>query len=371
MSKVFLFSTYTKFADAKLTGAHRRFLELIKHLAKDNQVILVSPSVPQLGDIANIRYYTVESKQRKWLPCHLNGALNVYVALRKNKTSIYCDYACSFNPVISICYGLVGIGHIVSLFREDLIGYQRAVNASKLKIHYFQLQERVAVRNSEKIIVQCENDRKNLIKRNTTTCKNVEQKTFVQINNANASWMNSHVVCKNKGSCNPIVLFIGNFDDSRKGHSVLLPVAARLIKEGICFELMIAGDGKELESFKSRYERYQGIHFLGRVDNMASYLCQSDFEVVPSLIDSCPNTVLEGLNAGVAVYGANTGGIPDLLQDKRYLFEPNEDSLYNLLKEVLITKRYIEDAEKQRKRKEALTFEWGEKIQQIIEVNCS
>ena len=165
----------------------------------------------------------------------------------------------------------------------------------------------------------------------------------------------------------PRLLFIGNFSDSRKGHSLLIPVAKRLIDEGYRFELLCAGAGSELEYWKKQCDNYLNIIFLGHVTNIADYLCKSNMLIVPSLIDSCPNTVLEGLNAGVTVYGCNTGGIPDLLVDEKYMFEPDENSLYAFLKKVLDNKEYIVDAQSQTKRKQELSFDWVKRIKNIIE----
>ena len=84
--------------------------------------------------------------------------------------------------------------------------------------------------------------------------------------------------------------------------------------------------------------------------------------IVPSLIDSCPNTILEALNAGMAVYGANTGGIPELLVNQEFMFNPDIDSIYFFLKKVIINKLYINDAILQKKNRDNLTFDWADKL---------
>lgn len=367
-TKQYLFVSETEFNGNRMTGAHRRFLELARAISKTSPVTLISYNPPDLAGMDNITHYPLTERKNPKLPDHIAGMLVLYNALRRYKSKLDCDYVISFGATNTICCKLAGFKHIVSLFREDLIGYQRAAyQASKKRLAYFQLQEWLAVIASEKIIVQCENDRASLIARNQKYCKNVADKVFIQINNANASWMNTGRIARQVNNGDPRILFIGNFGDPRKGHFLLLPAAARLLDEGYRFELLLAGDGAELERCKQRYANYPSIQFLGRVGNMEQYLQQSDFEVVPSLIDSCPNTVLEGLNAGIAVYGANTGGIPDLLREKEYLFEPDEESLYRFLKGVLESKRYIVDAVKQQQRKTELTFDWGRRIQQIIE----
>ena len=170
--KKYLFASYTDFNGGKLTGAHRRFLELLTHVAETEEVIYVGRPAGKISSLENVITYPIDQNLGKWLPKHLQGAYTIFKALRRNKKSIICDYAISFGPVTSICYWTAGIRHIISLFREDLIGYQKALLASRKRLAYFQLQERLAVKVSEKIIVQCENDRDNLIARNEKRCEN-------------------------------------------------------------------------------------------------------------------------------------------------------------------------------------------------------
>lgn len=365
--KKYIFASYTDFGSGKLTGAHRRFLELLTSVAKNADVVFVGRPAPQIEALDNVTVYSIDPEAGKKLPKHLAGGYAIYKSLKQNKKALSCDHAVSFSPVTSICYRMAGVKHIVSLFREDLIGYQRAVLASSKKIAYFQLQERLAVKASERVIVQCVNDRNNLIARNEKSCPGLADKVFIQINNANASWMNTDSVARPDNGDTPKILFIGNFSDRRKGHFFLLPAVMRLLDEGYKLELLCAGGGRELEQWQNKCANYPAIRFLGQVSNMKEYLAQSDMMVVPSLIDSCPNTVLEGLNAGLAVYGAETGGIPDLLEEPGDMFAPDEQSLYAFLKDVLTSGRYKADAVRQQARKEALSFDWGKKMQERIE----
>lgn len=362
----YLFATTTNYKNGKLTGAHRRFLELVKEFSKTSKVILISGDISQSELNENITWHKIENPKIKFLPYHLSGMLHISRQLHKLKKNLKYDIAVSFSPMITICYKKAGIKNIVTLFREDVVGYQKSVYASKFRIWYFGRQERKAVKASQKVIVQCKSDRDNLISRNKKYYKDIESKVYVQINNANASWMKTELIFKQKNNDAVKVLFIGNFSDKRKGHQLLLPASARLLDEGVKFELLIAGDGSELEWYQSKYSKYLSIKFLGRVNEMEKYLSQSDFMIVPSLIDSCPNTVLEGLNAGIAVYGAKTGGIPDLLVNDEYMFEPTEEGIYSFLKNVLQNERFVTDSATQSERKKSLTFDWGKQIADLI-----
>ena len=163
--KTYLFASYTDFSSGKLTGAHRRLLELMNYVARTEKVIFLGlTSAQEVVRNERIAFYSIDAALQKKLPSHVAGAVAIYNTLRKLRGLIAYDYAVSFNPAITVAYDFAKAHNIISLFREDLIGYQRALNASKLKILYFQLQETLAVRASEKIIIQCKHDREHLIK---------------------------------------------------------------------------------------------------------------------------------------------------------------------------------------------------------------
>lgn len=362
--KYFLLNNHD-FNNNKLTGAHRRFLELIKYLAENenNEIILATRNIKVFEGIKNIKYIPYKEVKFGFLPSHICGFLSMLKTIPKN---LNFDIAISFAPINTLCIKIKGYKNIVSLFREDLIGYQESLGTRGPKLKYFLILERIAVKVSNLVIVQCENDRNNLIRRTRKYIDDVDKKILIQINNANASWMKVDCLKKKVFNDIPSVLFIGDFSNERKGHGILLPAMKKLADEGYKFKLFLAGDGIELEKYRDEYGKNKQFVFLERVSNIRKYLEQADFMLVPSLIDSCPNTVLEGLNAGVAVYGSNSGGIPDLLANKEYLFEPNSNDIYEFSKKVLDGKTYIEDSNRQNERKKELTFNWGKAIETVI-----
>lgn len=356
----------TDFSKNNLTGGQKRFLELVKGISKKSNVILLANADNMDFDNHNVTLYKLKNISIRHIPKHICGLISQYTGLLKIRKIKDYNFVISFSPISTICYKFAGFKNIVSLFRENLIEYQRVLGASKLKIMYFSLQEIMAVCFSEKIIVQCQQDRNDLIRRNRKFCKNIERKVFIQINNVNASWMNNNLPIVKKIDSEPKILFVGNFSDKRKGHDILLKAASMLLDKGYRFLLYIAGGGNELTYFQEKYKKYPQIIFLNHVTDVNKYLQLCDFEIVPSLIDSCPNTVLEAINAGVAVYGSNVGGIPDILGDEKYMFEPNVKSLYNFLQKIIVEKSYINDTTEQSLIKKRLTFDWTESIIKII-----
>ena len=363
---LYLMATNTDYVNGRLTGAHYRFLELVKGLAKTDKVLIISRGIPQLEGCANIIECHIANSDCKYIPDHIASIVKIVKSLKRIKKQYDFDAAVSFTPFITIAFGLSGLKNVVSLFREDLIGYHKVIGTNKAKIRYSSFVERLAVKFSKKIIVQCKNDKQCLIERIRNYDENIAERVYVQINNANASWMYRN----EKRDCKPnqktSILFLGEFSNCRKGQGILLPVVGRLLDEGFEIQLLVAGDGKELACYKAKYAGYKDILFLGRI-NVKEFISHVDMLIVPSLIDSCPNTVLEGLNAGVAVYGANSGGIPDLLENPDFIFEPNENSLELFLRNVLKERKYISDVASQQIVRNRLTFDWAEKMKGIID----
>ena len=77
------------------------------------------------------------------------------------------------------------------------------------------------------------------------------------------------------------------------------------------------------------------IEYLGTLtnDKMLRVLASAYCVVVPSLwIENYPNTVLESLASSVLVVGSNRGGIPELIQNEKLLFDVTDtDSIVDCL----------------------------------------
>jgi glycosyltransferase involved in cell wall biosynthesis len=58
-------------------------------------------------------------------------------------------------------------------------------------------------------------------------------------------------------------------------------------------------------------------------DEIAQFLGALDLLVVPSIADNSPSIIGESQMAGTAVVGSSIGGIPELIDDERRLFKPN------------------------------------------------
>jgi glycosyltransferase involved in cell wall biosynthesis len=116
-----------------------------------------------------------------------------------------------------------------------------------------------------------------------------------------------------------ILLFVAmKVSEGRKGFAYLEEALQKLkmLRPGLPLEVVVLG--------KAEPEAMAGIpyrvHLLGMVREQAqiarAYGC-ADVFVIPSLEDNLPNTVLESLACGTPVVGFNTGGIPEMVEDRK------------------------------------------------------
>lgn len=75
---------------------------------------------------------------------------------------------------------------------------------------------------------------------------------------------------------------------------------------------------------------HPSVRYFGRVENIADVYAQSDYMCHICHLDACPNSVVEGLSAGLPVLCNNIGGTPELVGsdgiildlDKQFNFKP-------------------------------------------------
>ncbi len=111
---------------------------------------------------------------------------------------------------------------------------------------------------------------------------------------------------------------------SWKGQHIFLKAAAKLIKAGHKASFVIVGAPlfgeedyeRELREMVHPLGIAGHVEFLGFRSDVPEVLRNLDILVHASTsADPCPNTVLEGMAAGLPVVGTNGGGVPELIAD--------------------------------------------------------
>ena len=125
---------------------------------------------------------------------------------------------------------------------------------------------------------------------------------------------------------------------------------------------MLAGSGeleKELKELSSSLNLNDKIIFLGHREDIGDLLNASDGFILSSLSEAMPMSLLEAGSFGLTLVGSNVGGIPEVIKNKEFLFEPRDftslakimdkqnrlsskDLINNNFTNEVVTKKYLE-----------------------------
>lgn len=380
MKKVIMYTSGTLF-QRRQTGGIKRFIELTKFFAHEYPLTILCSQ----DDESNIKQLAINNfvkikganQNLKWIPPE--AALlfaNKNVIRQFRKTNYDCLVVFDVPTAIGIV--LFGLKKIVLLIRKDMIGCELANNPNCWYKISFKLMcqwvcELICLLKVKRIICQCAYDKNTLMRRHPIFASVIQKKTDILINNVNPTWaingfsrgIKSHIKIPTKFSRFKIC-YIGGFDRFIKGYDIILEVAHELVRERNDLEFILVGGGKKLNEYKQKYSS-NDILFTGHLDNPIAILKSSNLLVVPSRIDSCPNTVLEALNNEIPVIGSKVGGIPEILVYEDSLFDLNKKSLKDRILKLIDDKYALYTLRKhQFERKEMLTFDWAQKMAELI-----
>lgn len=125
------------------------------------------------------------------------------------------------------------------------------------------------------------------------------------------------------------IVYLGRIVRS-KGLFELVHAAALLRRKGLVFELVLAGEGPDVEELQRYIQRMQiedCVILPGAVVGEAKqYLLRSSSVMaLPSYAEGLPYALLEGMAAGLAVVATDVGAIPDVLDPGCGILVPPQD----------------------------------------------
>ena len=374
------FVTYTLdlFDGTTVTGGNKRFKELIWNLAEKGDIIhLFIPYNAHFPAHENIVRHSIKKPVISLFPVGFSSFILNYKKLRSIK-KINSDKVILVSVPYGIQGALLGLKQMVLILWEDFIEVRKLKYRQKklnilngFKTSILTRVEGYALKKAYQIITQCSYDKRQIIRRHKTLEKEITKKTYIIPNNVNPSWIAKHenlVSAKtNKANTGEFTIyFIGNLNDTKKGAQILLEAVSKLIEDEYDIRLVLIGGGKLLSTYRAKYSENNKIEFLGYQYDPLQYLVNADLLVVPSLVDSFPNTIMEGLFLEIPVIGSRRGGIPEMLQYEELLFEPETKSLLNKIVSIFNDKTYEKYRNLCLKRKTVLTFDWGAEMRKLL-----
>jgi glycosyltransferase involved in cell wall biosynthesis len=116
----------------------------------------------------------------------------------------------------------------------------------------------------------------------------------------------------------PRMVCVGRLTE-QKGQLLLLESAARLQREGVRFELGLAGDGPmrpQIEAAIAKYGLADVVRITGWISNqqVREEMAAARIMVLPSFAEGLPVVIMEALALGRPVVTTFVAGIPELVQ---------------------------------------------------------
>ncbi len=127
-----------------------------------------------------------------------------------------------------------------------------------------------------------------------------------------------------------------------KGQQYIIAALGSLKKQGITnyeYQLVGTGDSSYLKSLARKYGVETQVKFLGAMphDQVFDWLDTIDIYVQPSKQEGLPRALVEAMSRGIPAFGANTGGIPELI-DSEFIFK--NTTLKNVKEIVFLIQKF-------------------------------
>jgi len=227
-------------------------------------------------------------------------------------------------------------------------------------------RERRMARYGAHLVFQTDYDRYAFLSRNPVAAR----RTAVVPNDIAASWFAPAWENANDSTRCRRLIFVGALN-RRKGIPDLLEAFRRLHERYPDTQLELVGDGYLADTvrlFRRTHGLEQSLVFDGPRAEVFPRIAAADLLVLPSLVDSFPNVLLEALYVGTPAVGSAVGGIREILAEEELLAPPGSPEALSARLEELCSDdaTYRRAREICAARKEAFRFDWAERFEGVL-----
>lgn len=129
-----------------------------------------------------------------------------------------------------------------------------------------------------------------------------------------------------------------------KGLEFLIRAFAKIVKPGMVL-CLVGGRDNRWEKVCAELGIADAVRIVFRTERVADHMQTFDLFVLPSLSESSPNTLLEAMCMGLPAVCSNVGGVPECINDPRYLVPPGDaDALAAAIASALGDKAALAEA---------------------------
>lgn len=259
-----------------------------------------------------IKYYQIE----KHIKEIVNNADCVIIRLPSPLGNIACDICRKLNKKYAI--------EMVACAWDGYWNY--GYWAGKVVAPFMYLVTKFQCKKAKRVLYVTESF---LQKRYPTNGININASN-VMINEQSEKILKERILTiKNKNKNNNITLgLVGTLELKYKGHIYAIKALKKLIFKypNMKLELLGNGEGKKLRKIVRKYNLENNVIFKGTLPSgnpVLSWMKDIDILVIPSLQEGLPRVLIEAMSVGCPAVGANTGGIPELI-NKSVIHNPKD-----------------------------------------------
>jgi glycosyltransferase involved in cell wall biosynthesis len=326
---------------AELGGAQRYILDLAKNLNNDFNIIIAFGKPEKENDLikqltnANIKYFIIPHLKRAISSIYDFLAIFEIIKLIKkikpdivhlnsSKISILGSIASKF---ASFAYNSRHSHYVIYtvhgwVFNEPLPQWQKL---------FYKYAEKITARWKDKIICVSESDRQIAIKEKIapadkliTIHNGIAPVNFLSKEEAKESLIKNYELriiyppeLQRRGT-NYSIVSIGNFYKTKGFEYLIMAVHILVTHYALRVTCVIIGEGGEREKMEKIIKELKlenNFFLLGKIDNAAEILKAFDIYVCSSVKEGLPYSVIEAMQAGLAIIATDVGGNSELIKN--------------------------------------------------------
>jgi glycosyltransferase involved in cell wall biosynthesis len=122
-----------------------------------------------------------------------------------------------------------------------------------------------------------------------------------------------------QGGVGPRLITVGRLV-GEKGQQYIIDAMPAIRREFPGARLQIAGDGYLAQTLKDRVRDHGlegAVEFLGYRSDIPELLAAADIFLLPSIIEGCPNALLEAMAVGLPCIASDSGPVPEIITHGR------------------------------------------------------
>lgn len=215
------------------------------------------------------------------------------------------------------------------LYMHDLIEYKLS-SQKKQKMLFRKIAYPYICKRANRIVAVSENTKKDLHRiLSVDTNKIAVAYDGADVNLKPLDKKEAKEFVKKRYGINNYLFYIGYLTHPQKNLIYLISEFEKINKRYPELELVFAGPkGKDAHLILEKAQSVNiKFHYLGKVpyEDLSSLYSACEVFCFPSLYEGFGMPVLEAMKCGAPVIASNTSSIPEILNDKRFLINPNKE----------------------------------------------